>query len=473
MKIKRLPQLFPLFILSFFSFTAANNKLIVIRNVNVIPMDKDTVLMNYDITIRNEVIVKLEPSGGHQQAAGQHTIDGTGKYVIPGLTDMHAHFFYEQGNNINTCEAELKLMLANGLTTARIQCGDSVYLAAKERVKKGTWAGPQLFVSSPQLVGKWPWKGKMFAGIVTTPHEAEQLVKQYKLAGYDEIKITFMVKAEVFDAIIKAARKEGIKVTGHVGPLAGLSRALAAKQQIEHMDEFIEALLPDTSYNHGVSVSDMGIWKKASWETVDHLDEGRIPLLVHRVKEAGIYVTPTNFFFVSCFGYGESEDEIKTKPGYSYIPSDLQKERWEIREHYLKDRPTGERRNKYVYLRRKMVYELWKAGVKLMAGSDSPEWFLVQGFAIHDELAELVRCGLTPYAALETATRNPAQYSGSIKQWGTVEEGKKASLVLLNANPLSDINNTRDIFAVVNKGKVYDQTSLLRLLDEARTALRR
>jgi hypothetical protein len=443
----------------------------VIEHVNIVPMDWERVLTDQSVLIRNGKIEKISASTKTIYPEGTKVIDGTGKYLIPGLMDMHAHFFYEQGENKNTCEAELKMMLANGLTTARIECGDSVYLHARKMVKEQKWEGPDLFISSPQFVGKWPWKGKMLAEICTTPAEAQAAVHKCKAEGYDEIKITFMVKADVYDAIIKTARETGIKVTGHVGPQVKLPKALAAKQQIEHMDEFIEMLLPDTSYNHGMSVSDMGIWKKPNWETVDHLDEKRIPALVKMVKRAGIYVTPTNYFFISCFGDGMSEEEIKKKPDYAFVPPVIEKERWEVREHYLKNHPTTERRKKYVYLRHKMTYELWKGGVKLMAGSDSPEWFLVQGFAIHDELQEFVKSGLTPYGALETATKNPATYLGIIKRKGTIEVGKDADMILINANPLESISNTTKIHSVFRSGKLYDPAEVSVLLKDAKQAL--
>jgi imidazolonepropionase-like amidohydrolase len=449
----------------------SDNQITVIQNVNVIPMDREHVLMNHSVIIKNGKIDQIVAASGASYPAKVRVIDGTGKYLIPGLMDMHAHFFYEQGENINTCEAELKMMLANGLTTVRIECGDSVYLHARQMVRKQQWVGPELFVSSPQVVGKWPWKGKMLASICTTPAEAEAAVQNFKAEGYDEVKITFMVKADVYDAIIKTAAKEGIKVTGHVGPQVKLPRALAAHQQIEHMDEFIEMLLPDTSYNHGMSVSDMGIWRKANWETLDQLDENRIPALVKMVKDAGIYVTPTNYFFISCFGDEMSEEEIKAKPDYAYVPANINKERWEVRKHYLDNHPTAERRKKYVYLRHKMTRELWKGGVKLMAGSDSPEWFLVQGFAIHNELQEFVRAGLTPYAALETATKNSATYLGIINQKGTIAVGKEADLVLLDANPLENIANTTRIAAVFHLGKVYDSKEISGLLQQARLVL--
>jgi imidazolonepropionase-like amidohydrolase len=411
----------------------------------------------------------VERSDKAKAGNGVTEIDGTGKYLIPGLFDMHTHFFYEQGENRNTCDAELKMMLANGLTTVRIECGDPVYLEVRDKKRKGAVAGPELFVSSPQFVGAWPWEGKVFAAICTTPAEADQAVRKFKKEGYDEIKITFMVKRDVYDQIIKTAKEVGIKVTGHVGPLVKLPAALAAGEQIEHMDEFIDILLPDTSYNHGQSVSDMNIWRKNAWATVPFLDESKITVLVNMVKTSGVYVTPTNFFFLSCFGEGMTEEQYKQRPDYKYIPSKILEERWNIKERYWKNAPPEESRKKYVHLRKKMTYELWKAGVKLMAGSDSPEWFLVQGFAIHDELETFVKAGLTPFAALQTATINPAVYLGIYKRNGSVEQGKEADLILLDKNPLEDIRNTRTIVGVFNDRKWHDRNTLDQLLAEAQS----
>lgn len=381
-----------------------------IQNVTVIPMNREVALLDQTVLIDKGVITQIGNAQDVKIGKTVTVIDGRGKYLMPGLFDMHAHFFYEQGDNINTCREELQMMLANGLTTVRIECGDSVYLEAREKVKNREWIGPQLYVVSPQFVGAWPWPGKVFAAVCTTPDEAEAAVKRYKDEGYDEIKITFMVKRDVYDAIIKTAKKAGMKVTGHVGPMVKLPAALAARQQIEHMDEFIDMLLPDTSYNHGQSVSDMNIWRKNAWATVPFLDENKIPALVKMVKDAGIYVTPTNFFFFSSFGEGRTNEQYKQRPDYQYIPSNIKADRWNIKERYWKNPPPEESRKKYVYLRKKMTFELWKAGVPLMAGSDSPEWFLTQGFSIHDELETFVQAGLSPFGAIQTATVNTAAY---------------------------------------------------------------
>lgn len=456
-------------LLSSLNAQAQDDTRYAIKNVSVIPMNKDMVLPNQTVLIENGIIKNIGSSDKVKIGKNDRVVDGTGKYLMPGLFDMHTHFFYEQGEHVNTNDVELKLMLANGITTARIMAGHTAYLEARENVKSKKWVGPELSVASPQLAGKWPFPTdfKNYE-LITTAEQASQAVKKYKEQGYDAIKVTFMVTPELFDVIVKTAAAEKIKVVGHVGPLVKLPKALAAKQQIEHMDMFIEMLLPDTTYNHGQSVSDYNIYSKAAWATVPHLDETKIPSLARQVKEAGIYVTPTNYFFISNAGLPLTDEEIKQKPDYNYLPSNLKEEKWKYRDSYLKKMAPLESRQKYVGIRKKMVYELWKAGVPLMAGSDAPEFFVVAGFSIHDELKTFVDAGLTPFAALQTATINPATFLEFNKRKGTIEVGKEADLLLLDKNPLENIENSRTILGVFAKSRWFDKNGLNQLLEDAK-----
>jgi hypothetical protein len=467
----QLIYLFLLFISTSFLFAGSPINIIAIIDVNIIPMSKEEVLLNQTILIENGKIKQFGKVTDIKIPQGSQVIDGKGKYLLPGFFDMHAHFFYEQGENRNTCEAELKMMLANGLTTVRIECGDSVYLVARKNVNENKWLGPQLFVSSPQFVGNWPWPGKMFAEICKEPKDAIAAVRKCKQEGYDEIKITFMVKRDVYDAIIKTAKEVGMKITGHVGPFVKLPAALEAKQQIEHMDEFIEMLLPDTIYNHGQSVSDMNIWEKEAWATVPYLDENKIPTLVKMVKQAGIYVTPTNYFFFSSFVDSLTKEECMRKPDYAFIPPKIRETRWKVRDYYWKNAPPKSSREKYFQIKSKITYELAKVGVKLMAGSDSPEWFLVQGFSIHNELEAFAKIGMSLFEVLETATINPATYLGINKTKGTIDIGKDADLILLEKNPLENISNTKSICGVMAGNKWFDKGHLKLMLNEAKSEL--
>src|SRR5688572_2365624 len=243
-----------------------------IKNVSVITMTKEEVLPDQTVMVEKGIIKSISPSAETKLSSGVAVIEGKGKFLIPGLFDMHTHFFYEQGDHINTNETELKLMLANGVTTARIMAGHPSFLEAKANVKSGKWVGPELSVASPQLVGKWPFPTEFKNyEMVASEAQANDAVTKFKQQGYDAIKITFMMAKPIFKAVVAAAAKENMKVVGHVGPIVMLPAALEAKQQIEHMDMFIETLLPDTSYNHGQSVSDYNIYSKAAWETVPHL----------------------------------------------------------------------------------------------------------------------------------------------------------------------------------------------------------
>jgi Amidohydrolase family len=440
-----------------------------IQNVSVIPMDKEGLLTNQTVFIKDGLIKQIGNSNKIKIFKNTTTIDGTGKYLMPGLMDMHMHFFYEQGLDKSFLDKELKLMLAKGLTTVRIMCGDPEYLNAKKNVANGQWQGPELVVVSPQLVGKWTFKIKLYGEVIETPAAARAAVKKFKAAGYDEIKITFFVKPDVYNAIVQTAKEEKIKVTGHVGPDVKLPTALAAKQQIEHLDEFIEMLLPDTSYNHGVSLSGTGIWgKQTSWTTVPHLDERRIPALVKAVKDAGIYVTPTNYFLITCFAKGQTDDEIKNSPDYSFIPKFLREEREGPQQIFWANPPSETDRKKYIDLRYKMTKALYDAGVPLMAGSDAPEWYLAQGFSLHNELEMFVKSGLNNFAALQTATINPANYLGFGKRLGSVTVGKQANLLLLDKNPLDDIRNTQSINAIFNGRQFYNSNQVSELLNEVK-----
>jgi imidazolonepropionase-like amidohydrolase len=164
----------------------------------------------------------------------------------------------------------------------------------------------------------------------------------------------------------------------------------------------------------------------------------------------------------------ETKEYIKQRPDLNYIPTKMLEEKWDYKENYEKNMAPLESREKYVQIRKAMVHELWKAGVPLMAGSDSPEFFIVAGFALHEELATMIEAGLSPYAALQTATANPATFLGINKKTGSIEEGKEADLILLDKNPLEDIKNTQSINGVFVNGKWFDKTMLDNLLTAAK-----
>jgi imidazolonepropionase-like amidohydrolase len=461
--------LFLFFLVSNVFVANCQNHAYVIRNVSIIAMNDDNVHHNKNIYIKNGKIEKIVDYSEAAIEKAYKVIDGGGKYILPGLFDMHTHFMYEQGLPIEHATTELGLMLANGVTTIRIMNGGNVYRDFIKKNLKGhqNFASPSIVLVSPQLVGEWPWKNDTVTPkqIVNSPELAAAAVRKFKQEGYHAIKIAQFIKQDVYNAIISEAKKQRIPVTGHVGPWVKLPAALKAGQQVEHLDEFIELLLPDSLLKKGaVSVSDMHIWKKENWNSVDHLDVNKIPLLIKLVKESGIYVTPTNYFFHSNFAAQPTEPEMKQKPDYAFIPDQLLEERANTLKAWAARNIDAGRRAKWIGLRNKIIFELNKAGVPLMCGSDAPAWFMMGGFAVHDELENLVSCGLTPYESLKTATVNPAKYLGEWDKKGSIEKGKVADLLLVDENPFEDIKNTRKISGVFIDGRYYGKQAIESLL---------
>jgi len=442
---------------------------ILITNVNIISMKDSTIAYKKSVLIADGKIVSINDVMNTGPKSKTVVIDGGGAYMMPGLFDMHMHFYHDMGLDKKYLKEEVSLPLANGVTTVRIMNGMPEYLELKKDISIGKIQGPEMFVASPQFVGKWPFHEPLEGRMVTNAKEAEEAVKEFKAKGYDAIKLTEFVGIEAYDAVIKTARELKIKVTGHVGPYVKLDKALAAHQQIEHFDEFIETLLPDTSINHGRSVSDYGIWdRKNAWPTVEYLDESKIDELAQKVKRANIYVTATNYFFTRYFGIGATTDEIKQFPCYEYVPVFMKKRGDEGFRYYWDNPPSEELRKKYVRIRYEFVTSLYNAGVKLMTGSDGPEWYLAPGFTVHDEIESYVKAGLSNFAALQTATINPATYLGINKRKGTIEPGKEGDFILLEKNPLESIKNTRTIKAVYTHDRFYDREQLDKLLNDAK-----
>ncbi len=440
----------------------------VVENVNVISMAKEGIDMGKAVIVKNGKIEQIVDMKALKIPVSTKRIDARGAYMIPGLFDMHLHFYHDYGLPEKYLSEEIKLPVANGVTTVRIMDGQENYLTLKKRVDRRELTGPEMFVASPQFVGKWHFKSKFSGYLVESPSEAAKKVSEFKKLGYSEIKLAMFITPEIYEDVTTAAKKEGIKITGHVGPDVKLYRALNSRQQIEHMDEFIEALLSDSTINNGKSVSDVGIWnKKGAWPTLEHVDESKIEALAQRVKSAGIFVTPTNYFFVTFFARGASAEEIRKYEGYDYVPAFHKKSVDASQEYFWNDPPPEAWRKKYISVRYKLVRALHQEGVKMMAGSDGPEWYLAPGFTLHNELEAFTEAGLSNYAALETATINPATYLEIANRKGTIEKGKQADFVLLEKNPLLNIRNTRTIYGVYMNGEYYDREALNKLLSEA------
>ena len=442
---------------------------LAIEHVDVIPMDRERVLTDQTVLVRGNEIAAI----GREVAipAGARRIDGRGKWLIPGLSDMHTHFLSDDRIAAEHAPDELAVIVANGVTTLRNPIGKPEHLAMREQIARGELLGPELWIASPQLAGRK--FGKVFLGrAVTTPDEARAAVRDFKREGYDFIKLTLFLTPPLYDAIIDEAAQQKIRVIGHLGPQIPLARAIEARQQIEHLDQFLEALVPADAPFQG-SVSDVAVYSAKQWESLDWLDASKIPALARACADAGIWNTPTSTFIHTTFGAFRSDDELRATPDWQFLSESVRTDLLRGRDHFWKNPPSAERRARYVELRNAITKALHDAGSKLMCGSDSPDALLLYGFATHRELETLAGAGLSNYAALATATRNPHEWYGDLAEAGTIETGKRADLVLLDANPLERIGNTRAIAAVCVRGRWLDRGELDALLETARTRLSR
>jgi imidazolonepropionase-like amidohydrolase len=436
----------------------------VFTNVNVIPMDRERLLKNQTVIVRGGQIAEIGDADKLKAPAGAVQIDGRGKYLIPGLIDMHTHLFSDDKVPNNLATDELAIIVGNGVTTARLMIGTPEQLTLRTKIAQGEMLGPTLFVASPQLTGRA--YGQVFNGrVVTSPEDAQRAVRDFKSAGYDFIKITNFITRPVYDAATATAKEVGIRIVGHVDLQVGLDRALAAGQQIEHLDSYMEAVLKDDAPMKE-SVSDYGVWRKQNWASLDHVDDAKIAAIAKATAKAGVYSCPTLTFFKVSFTIEETDEAIRARPDYRFFPERLRGPLHRAYRSFWTGPPTAERRGRYNEVRNKLVKSIHDAGGKIMAGSDTPELFLLYGWTLHREIKNLAEAGLSPYAALAAATRNPAEYLRQLDTIGTIEKGKRADLVLLDANPLEEISNTEKRTGVMTRGKWIPDAEFKKMLDE-------
>ncbi|HEX2442401.1 MAG TPA: amidohydrolase family protein, partial [Vicinamibacterales bacterium] len=391
-------------------------------NVSVIPMDRETVLADQTVVVRGKTIGSIGPASSAPVPAGAIRIDAKGKFLMPALAEMHAHVPGGQAPE-SAVERVIFLYAANGIGTIRSMLGHPRHLPLRDRLNKGELFGPRMWSSGPSFNGN----------SVTSPETGAQMVKDQKAAGYDFLKIHPGLSRASFDAMDATADSLGVTYSGHVPLDVGLHRALEAKfATIDHLDGYVEAMAPAGSPPSEMFGLNLAL--KA--------DESKIPELVAKTKAAGVAQVPTEILLENWLGT-QSAETMAAWPEMKYAqPGEVEK--WtEIRKKF--EQVPAEQRQKVIAIRRRLIKEMHAAGVPILLGSDAPQVWNVPGFAVHRELGTYVAAGLTPYQALVTGTRNIAAFFKIEKEAGTVATGKRADLVLLDANPLADITNTTKI----------------------------
>lgn len=424
---------------------SAQQSVVAIEHVSVIPMDRERVLPEQTVVVTGGRITTVAPAATAVVPAGATRIDGRGQFLIPALAEMHAHI--PSGQAAPQAERVLFMYVANGIGTIRSMLGDPGHFRLRERVMKGDLVGPTMYLSGPSFN----------AQTASTPDAAAARAAEQKKAGYDLLKIHPGVPRTAFDALAAAADRAAIRFAGHVPADVGLHRALDAKYStIDHLDGYVEALVrpgAPPSQNFGVNL-------------VPYVDESRIAALVGETKAAGTWNVPTQILLENWYG----EVDVETMRGWAEIryadPAEVAQ--WVATKRKNSEAVPADQRQRFIALRRRLIKALHDGGAGLLLGSDAPQVWNVPGFSIHRELATYVAAGLTPYQALQTGTRNVAVHTGTLAQAGTIEAGKRADLVLLQGNPLQDISNTSKIGGVLIGGRWLPRAEIQRRLDSGR-----
>ena len=445
---------------------SATEDSLIFTNVNVINPHTEEVARHKTVVIKNGTITGVADIGLIDQVHA-HVINADGKYLIPGLWDMHVHsaFISPQWDE----KSIYWLYIANGVTGVRDMGGDFELLKQRRtRIEKGELLGPHLFIGGPFLIDA---KTDAQTISVKTPAEARAAVDKVKSEGADFIKILSRLSRESYFAIADESKKDHVRFVGHVPNTVSASEASVAGQySIEHMTGIWLACSPQESdlREKIQSVNTQRDWfayralnEQAFWT----YDSKKAATLFSTFVDHNTWQVPTLIWTKTQSTLDDSSWD--TDPRLKYVPASVLQE-WDRKEQVKQTPPDilTDYKNEATrgpQLAKKMLH----GGVHFMAGSDGPDPYVFPGFSLHDELELLVQSGFTPAQALEAATANPAIFMEKFDKYGTIEKGHAADMVLLEANPLEDIRNTRKISAVVFAGKYYPREELDKMLSQA------
>ncbi len=426
---------------------------VAIVNVNVIPMDREQVLTNHTVIFNNGKIVRVGPSASVQVPTGITTVNGSGKYLIPGLSEFHAHV-PNASSPQSTKDRTLTLYVVNGVTTARSMLGDISHIAMRDRIVRGEQLGPRILASGPSFSGSTIRQAK----------DAADSVRSQKAAGYDLLKIHPGLSREAYDSLATTAKQLGIPYAGHVPLEVGWTHAAATGYStIDHIDGIIEAM---AQTNGALTAQQAGFF---GLNVADAIDESKLPQLVEQAKNGKVWMVPT-VALIDNWVNDIPSAELAALPEMKYwIPSQVRN--WALNKNNTVSSPANPaaKRTALVAARKRALMALHKGGVGMLLGSDAPQVWNVPGFSVHRELQAKVDAGFSPFEALQTGTINVAKFLGEEATAGTIAEGKRADIILLKANPLVDIANSMLIDGVAVNGRWISSAEIARMLSELDT----
>jgi imidazolonepropionase-like amidohydrolase len=431
--------------------------------VSVVPGDRPQVLRDQTVVVDRGRIVSMGPAAKMKVPATATRIDGKGKYLMPGIGDMHGHLWRE-GWPEQGLPLSLKLFVANGVTTVREMWGTPKQLAIRDGISRGEVLGPRVFVYGPAMSRE----------TTPSPDVAKKQVREYKEAGYDGVKVYEGLTAATYEALVRTAKEVRLPFAGHVPNSVGLARALAAGQKsVEHLDGYVEALANDDLAGESFEgpkppPSENSIFLAGRPTLLARVDESRTKELVAATRKARAVNVPTVFLMGTLFNELKVES-LRSLPELKYWPPGLV-QNWVDQQTKQQPRPEAELK-KWMGLRELLVKRLVNGGVSVMVGSDAPGRFAVPGFSMLREVEGLVKAGMTPAQVVRAATLEVAQYFGLEKESGTVGVGKRADLILADGNPLEDVANIFRTSGVMVHGRWIPRSEIDAQLSEIEHSL--
>jgi Amidohydrolase family len=430
----------------------------VIVHVTVINVTNGSELKDQAVHIHGNRIASVAPAQPADIAA-PGAIDAHGAFLIPGLWDMHVHVH-------NTIE--LPLYIANGVTGIRIMSGDRDTAAYRAELARESPA-PEIYLASAIVDGSPPvWPGSI---VIHGRDDAHRAVDDIKASGADFIKVYSRIPRDAYFALAEEGKAQHIDFEGHVPDAITAQEASAAGQRS------MEHLMGISFACSGRQQELMGALERAQFfrdrmaveaQAYNSIDQNKCRALFAEFRQNETWQVPT---LTVRRMWGRLDDsKFTSDPRLAYIDK-RSRDRWQERIQ-----PQEQRWNYAMYQMARGIFSdderitgaLFRSGVPIMAGTDAMNPFCFPGFSLHDELALLVESGLTPLAALQSATINPAKFMRRTADLGTVEAGKTANLVLLRADPLADIHNSTQIEAVWLEGQYFDKPALAAMLEKAK-----
>jgi imidazolonepropionase-like amidohydrolase len=437
---------------------------LAIVNANVVPMDTERVVENQTILIDSGRIVAIGPAGEVSAGGASEVVDAQGGWVVPGLADMHVHVWSQQ---------DLVPHVANGVTLVRNMWGQQLLLDLRRRVAAGEILGPTIITAGPIVDGEPPiWDG---SAVAATQEDGRRIVAEQKAAGYDFIKVYNRVPADALEAIVEEAREQGMPVAGHVPDAVSLERALELRlATIEHFTGFARATRTEGGVSAEGRLSLVAARSLASGDVdwADVFDPSKLGAVARLAAVGETYQVPTLIVSKRIRTSRRQAAELMQRPGVRFMsPAALAS--WNPDTDFrLRGLPDEDLEAMQILFEEDLrrVAAVHEAGVPILAGTDAPNPHVLHGWSLHEELALLHQAGLSNFEALVAATRAPAEFLGTPDDFGTVQVGRRADLVLARGNPLDDLSALASPAGVVLRGEYYSRAELDSALVEVAAA---